>query len=208
MLTKTIENSDAGSLFGFHNVSDRQFEQFSITVRPDKLAESNPTILQAATPAQLIQVRNLMRAFVGWLRNRYQDSGWFIDGYFDERAYEAELATLPGEYAPPTGRLLLAKYQGKPSGCVAIRKMKNNSCEMKRLYVASEFQGNKIGKILVKALINEAKSIGYRRIVLDTGCRQVEAQNLYRSLGFEEIGPYYDMPQRVKNMLVFMELKL
>ena len=79
---------------------------------------------------------------------------------------------------------------------------------MKRLYVASEFQGKNIGKILVKALINEAKSIGYRRIVLDTGCRQVEAQNLYRSLGFDEIGPYYDMPQEVKDMLVFMELKL
>jgi putative acetyltransferase len=57
-------------------------------------------------------------------------------------------------------------------------------------------------------LINEAKSVGYRKIVLDTGCRQIEAQNLYRSLGFEEIGPYYDMPQEVKDMLVFVELKL
>jgi len=149
-----------------------------------------------------------MRSFVTWLRNRYQDSGWFIDGYFDEKAYEAELATLPGEYVPPTGRLLLAKYQGKPAGCVAIRKIKNSSCEMKRLYVASEFQGKKIGKYLVKALIGEAKSIGYRRILLDTGCKQIEAQNLYRSLGFKEIGPYYDMPQEVKEMLVFMELRL
>ena len=189
-------------------MADFQIEPFAPVFRPDRLADSNLMILQAATTKQLNQVRNLMRSFVTWLRNRYQDRGWFIDGYFDEKSYEAELSTLPGEYAPPTGRLLLAKYQGNPAGCVAIRKLKKHSCEMKRLYVASEFQGKKIGRILVNALINEAKSIGYRRIVLDTGCKQVEAQNLYRSLGFKEIGPYYDMPQEVKDMLVFMELRL
>ena len=208
MLTTTNKNIATRSHIGFHNMADFQIEPFAPVFRPDRLVDSNLMILQAATTKQLNQVRNLMRSFVTWLRNRYQDRGWFIDGYFDEKSYEAELSTLPGEYAPPTGRLLLAKYQGNPAGCVAIRKLKKHSCEMKRLYVASEFQGKKIGRILVNALINEAKSIGYRRIVLDTGCKQVEAQNLYRSLGFKEIGPYYDMPQEVKDMLVFMELRL
>ena len=149
-----------------------------------------------------------MCSFVIWLRNRYQDRSWFIDGYFDKKAYENELRNLPGEYTPPTGRLLLAKYQSNPAGCVAFRKLTNRICEMKRLYVSTGFQGKKVGKTLVKALIDDAKCIGYKRMVLDTGCRQIEAQNLYRSIGFREIDPYYDMPQEVKDMLVFMEIKL
>ena len=204
MLTTIIKQTR----IGFHDAHDDSLEQFSRSFPTGPFEGSNGLIQQAVSTAQVAQVRMLMRSFVTWLRDRYQTTKWFIDGYFDENKFKAELAALPGAYAPPSGRLFLATWSGKPAGCVALRKIGENSSEMKRLFVASEFQGKKIGKKLVRALIDEAKLIGYRRIFLDTGYKQVEAQNLYRSLGFVEIRPYYEVPHAIRDMLVFMELKL
>lgn len=121
--------------------------------------------------------------------------------------FETEVATLPGDYAPPNGRLLLAfvddvdgcnaarsERVGVPApcyaGCVALRKIDDHICEMKRLYVSEAYRGCKIGRRLAEAAIEAAREIGYRRMRLDTLPEMNRAQQLYRELGFREISPY------------------
>jgi putative acetyltransferase len=165
-------------------------------------------ISYATTQQQLDSVRNLMRAFVDWHRQRHQADIALINQYFDAKGFEEELATLPGKYAPRKGRLLLAKLNDQPVGCVALREINSQSCEMKRMFVYPQFQGKGVGRGLAEAIVHEAKTIGYSLMRLDTSFRQVEAQNLYQSLGFKHIDPYYEVPPEFKNWLVFMELSL
>jgi putative acetyltransferase len=124
--------------------------------------------------------------------------------------FEREVASLPGAYAPPAGRLLLAVEDGSESardaiGCVALRKLEQDTCEMKRLYVRPEFRGKGAARKLVEGLIAEAGSIGYRRIVLDTLPSMEAAHKLYRTLGFREIPPY---PKKPIPGALFFELPL
>jgi putative acetyltransferase len=113
--------------------------------------------------------------------------------------FERELASLPGPYAAPGGRLLLAFHEeaeglGEAVGCVAARGLEPGVCEMKRLYVRPAFRGNGAGRHLVEKLIADARSIGYKRMVLDTLPSMAEAHKLYRTLGFLEIPPYQKDP--------------
>ena len=118
--------------------------------------------------------------------------------------FEQELANLPSEYSLPCGYILLAEYEGQTAGCVAVRKLKDGVCEMKRLYVKPQFRRLKIGKALAKESIRQAKTMDYERMWLDfIAPRPAEA--LYRSLGFTEIEPYEDIPFEGDT---FMELKL
>jgi ribosomal protein S18 acetylase RimI-like enzyme len=115
------------------------------------------------------------------------------------RDFERELATLPGAYGSPEGRLFLAfeegqESAGQPAGCVALRKFGHDSCEMKRLYVRPAFRGKGVGMMLVEKLISDARSIGYTRMVLDTLPTMREAHKLYRQLGFREIPAYWKNP--------------
>jgi putative acetyltransferase len=164
-------------------------------------------ILQVNSPEQLDQVRTLIREFVFWHRQEHQDDLPLIDEYFNAEDFEDELASLPGEYAPPKGSLLLALYDGNPAGCVALRELDQRTSEMKRMFVYPHFQGKGIGRILTRRITEEAKKVGYASIRLDTSIRQIEAQALYHSMGFERTSPYYELPDRLKNWLVFMELK-
>jgi putative acetyltransferase len=120
--------------------------------------------------------------------------------------FEQELAGLPGEYALPDGRLLLAEYEGQLAGCVALHKWQADICEMKRLYLRSSFRGKGLGRALAEAIIGEARSIGYRRMRLDTiEPIMKDAVEMYRKLGFREVAPY--RPNPIAGAM-YMELNL
>ena len=123
----------------------------------------------------------------------------------DFQDFDDELATLPGSYAPPEGCLLIALWQGQVAGCVALRKIRDGLCEMKRLYTRSPFRGLKIGRALAEAVIKQAREIGYARMRLDTLPSMERARTLYASLGFREIEPYRYNPIEGT---AFMELTL
>jgi len=114
------------------------------------------------------------------------------------QGFDEELATLPGEYAPPLGALLLAFVDGQPAGCAALRPLLDvdyaNACEMKRLYVRRAFRRFGIGRQLAQALMDHATGAGYSVVLLDTLDDMEAARGLYASLGFEEVPPYYYNP--------------
>jgi putative acetyltransferase len=120
--------------------------------------------------------------------------------------FDKELAALPGDYAPPAGRLLLAEYEGQVVGCVALHKLDSRICEMKRLYLRPQSRGKGIGRALAERIIAEARRIGYQRMRLDTVEPVMkDAVEMYRKLGFREIAPYCTNP--IAGAL-YMELQL
>jgi GNAT superfamily N-acetyltransferase len=165
-------------------------------------------ILEPVQPAELDDARALMRAFVAWHRARHVEDIDLIERYFDQRAFDEELAGLPGKYARPHGRLLLAYVDGRPAGCVALRELGDGICEMKRMFVPDAFRGRGVGRALAERIIAEGKEAGYRVMRLDTSRRQSEAMRLYEKAGFRRIPPYYPLADDVKDWLVFFELAL
>ena len=153
------------------------------------------TIEQAETAEQIEEIRRLFREYEAWLG---------LDLCF--QGFEAELAGLPGKYAPPSGRLFLASVDGKPAGCIALRKLEDGICEMKRLFVREDFRGHKLGNRLIEKLIDEALLQGYKKMRLDTlPDKMGKAVALYRSHGFRQIPAYYHNPY---GDTFFMELDL
>lgn len=110
------------------------------------------------------------------------------------QSFDEELANLPGAYAPPSGVLFIAYWNNEAAGCIALRKLENKICEMKRLYVKKNFRGKNIGKVLTDELIAKAVQLGYEKMRLDTVPSMQTAQKLYRELGFYEIPPYRENP--------------
>lgn len=152
----------------------------------------------------------LIRAFVAWQRETYHDYLDIVDKYFAR--VEAETDNLPGPYAPPRGRLLLATVDGEPAGVCALKPLGPAECEMKRMFVYPRFQGQGVGRALAVRLIEEARAAGYKQMVLETGPRQLAAAGLYRNLGFERIAPYYEIPPEFPDefteQALFMALQL
>lgn len=147
------------------------------------------------TVGQIEEIRKLFREYEKWLG---------LDLCF--QGFEAELAELPGKYAAPEGRLFLATVDGKIAGCIALRKLENGVCEMKRLYVRDEFRGLGLGSILIEKIIEQARLIGYEKMRLDTlPSKMAKAVNLYKSHDFHEIAPYYSNPH---GETLFMEKDL
>ena len=148
-----------------------------------------PTIelLTPATPELIALTRAIFREYAEQLG---------VDLCFQN--FDAELATLPGDYAPPQGALLLASVDGEIAGCGALRSLADvdypNACEMKRVYVRPAFRRFGIGRLLVRALMDHGIRAGYSNLLLDTLDDMEAARGLYQSLGFEEIPPYYFNP--------------
>ena len=152
-------------------------------------------IIQARSADHIEQARELFREYSAWVET---------DLCFQN--FEKELAALPGSYAEPDGRLLLAFHEAQLAGCVGLRKIGEGICEMKRLFVRDAFRGKGIGRGLIELIILRAQEIGYQRMRLDTLPPQMnDAIALYRSFGFKEIEPYYENPVPGAK---FMELNL
>jgi putative acetyltransferase len=137
-------------------------------------------IIRPAESGDFDEIRAMLREYAAWLE---------VDLCFQN--FEQELARLPGDYAPPRGRLLFAGG----AGCIALRCIDEEICEMKRLYVRTEYRGSGLGRRLVLAIIEEARVIGYRKMRLDTMPKMDGAQKLYASLGFRDIAAYRYNPE-------------
>ena len=111
--------------------------------------------------------------------------------------FEKELVALPGAYAPPAGRLYLARSEGGPAGCAALRRLDAARGEMKRLYVRPAFRGRGLGRTLADAVIAAAREQRYARLMLDTLPGMREAIALYRTLGFRDTAPYSSTPDAI-----------
>lgn len=150
---------------------------------------------QVESPAQIAQARELFLEYA-------QSLGFSLCF----QGFDQELAGLPGDYAPPGGRLLLAEYRGQLAGCVAQHLMGPGICEMKRLYLRPQFRGKGLGRAMAEAVIAEARAIGCRKVRLDTVAPVMpNAVAMYRRLGFREIEPY--RPNPIDGAL-YMELDL
>jgi GNAT superfamily N-acetyltransferase len=153
-----------------------------------------PTIEHARGAAGVETARELFREYAGELGFDLSYQG-----------FDRELEGLPGDYASPSGRLLVAFDGEHAAGCVALRPRSPDTCEMKRLYVRDPYRGTGLGRRLAEAIVAEARDIGYRRMLLDTLPSMDRALALYLSLGFTEIGPYYESPVTGTR---FLELRL
>jgi putative acetyltransferase len=150
---------------------------------------------QAESPAQIAQARELFLEYQKALG---------ISLCF--QSFDQELASLPGDYAPPSGRLLLGVWDGELAGCVALHGLGAGICEMKRLYLRPAFRARGLGRKMIDGVIREARAIGYQCLRLDTiEPRMKDAVALYRRMGFREIAPYRENP--VEGTL-YMELDL
>ena len=118
----------------------------------------------------------------------------FLGFDLDFQDFAVEMAEFPGKYAPPEGCLLLAEEDGRIAGCIALRKMDDAVCEMKRLFVRSEFRGRGVGRMLILELLNLARQKGYKKMRLDTVPQLESAIVLYERIGFKDIEPYYYNP--------------
>lgn len=121
------------------------------------------------------------------LFEQYADS---LDFELEFQGFSQELATLPGDYSPPKGCILLASDSGQFAGCAALRPLEDNLCEMKRLFVISTYRGRGMGRMLACAVIDRAREIGYEKMRLDTVATMKEASTLYYSLEFKNIEAY------------------
>jgi putative acetyltransferase len=142
-----------------------------------------PCIVDGHAEDSVATVRELFLEYAAWLT---------VDLCFQD--FDAELATLPGKYAPPTGAILLAQVQGAVAGCVAMRCLEPAVGEMKRLWVRQSFRNCGIGKLLIEAIVGRARAAGYARLRLDTLPQMKTAVVLYRALNFYEVPAYYNNP--------------
>ena len=152
------------------------------------------TVTQANSPTDMEHVRALFIEYQQWLN---------VDLCF--QGFDEELLSLPGAYAPPRGRLLLARVGGTVAGTVGMWPLGADVCEMKRLYVRPPWLGRGLGRRLAGTIVDEAKAAGYARMRLDSLDRLVAARTLYESMGFVRIPAYYDNPL---DGVLFMQLDL
>ena len=176
------------------NLADRT--EKSNPARPAISAAKDFELRPAESPEEMVLVRELFL--------EYANSLGFSLCF---QSFDHELASLPGDYAPPRGRLLFARHhEGMAAGCVALHPLEDGICEMKRLYVRPQFRGRGLGKRLAEHIIREARALGYQQLRLDTVEPTMrEAVGMYRKMGFREVAPY--RPNPIEGAL-YMELTL
>jgi len=140
-------------------------------------------IIRAQSPDEIDEVRRLFREY-----ERFLD----VDLCF--QSFEEELAGLPGKYGPPDGVLLMAMDGRQSAGCVALRKVEDRVCEMKRLYLRPQYRGRGLGRLLAERILSEATALGYSVMRLDTLDKLKAAMGLYEAMGFRRREPYYGNP--------------
>ena len=140
-------------------------------------------LLDGHVPERIDDLRTLFREYADWLN---------VDLCFQD--FEAELARLPGEYAPPKGRAFLAEVDGRLAGCVGLRPLDDGWCEMKRMYVRPDARGLGLGRQLAERIVAEGRALGYAGMRLDTLDRLAAARAIYGSMEFRETEPYYSNP--------------
>ena len=153
-----------------------------------------PTIIQAATSEEISHARELFREY-----------GATPDFCVCFKGFEEEIQSLPGIYAPPDGRLLLAYLDGAAAGCIGFRKMEPGICEIRRLYVQPQFRGQRLGRRLAEEILVQAHTAGYKKACLGTLPVMKEAIALYQSLGFVRVTPY---KENALEGALYMELAL
>jgi GNAT superfamily N-acetyltransferase len=164
-------------------------------------------IIEARTPEQIQQFQGLVAEYMAWDIEMSRRAGLSADTLVDfdyQHGADEHLA----EFAPPDGRLLLANFDGQVGGCAGLRRLSPEIGEIKRVYVRPAFRGKGLGTALIEAVIAAARLIGYRKLRLETAGFMEGAQALYRSLGFNLIEPYREVPAELKPVEVFMELNL
>src|SRR5579862_4064455 len=160
---------------------------------------SEINIYQAVAEADISEVRELMAELIKSTRDLTPED--VRPPTFD--GIEEELRTLPGPYAEPAGRLLLARVDDVAAGCVALKPRSSTICELKRLYVRPAFRGLGVGQRLVKQVLNEARRIGYQRIALDSHVSMKAAHAIYEAAGFRFVPAPAGFPEAVKPFAVF-----
>jgi enamine deaminase RidA (YjgF/YER057c/UK114 family)/GNAT superfamily N-acetyltransferase len=131
--------------------------------------------IHAVSETNITMVRDLFEQYATSLGNEFENIN-----------FEGELKNLPAPYKPPTGALVLATYEGEPAGCVAVKQVNDNTCELKRLYVPPQYRGNHIGKGLVNAAMEAARKLGYKMMILDTEMSMKNAMALFDEIGFKQ----------------------
>ncbi|MCB0794855.1 MAG: GNAT family N-acetyltransferase [Flavobacteriales bacterium] len=162
-------------------------------------------VRQALNEADLDMARQVLAGFPAHQRAHYTDHLHIVDRYFDDGAYAEELNDLGRIYGPPRGLVLIGFVAEQVAGAVCLREIDRDGCEMKRLFVSRDHRRRGLARELCEVLLEKARALGYRRMVLDTGTFMVESQALYRDLGFRYIGPYQPVPEALRDGLVYME---
>lgn len=166
---------------------------------------SDIEIVEATTPSQLRAVAALFRDYLLWMRRTYARTPSAIDEHFEENEWASELADLKGHYGAPYGAIMLALVDGVAAGCVVARGIGDDVCEMRRLFVRPAFRNLGLGRCLTKRLSQAALARGYKSMRLETGPLQPAAHQVYQSMGFKRIAPYYEIDGWFKDHMLFFE---
>jgi len=160
--------------------------------------------IQQVRQEQFPILREMMGEYLKWALSLHPDSvnAPTFQGVDDE------LKDLPGIFAPPKGRFLMADIEGRVVGCGALKPIDESTCELKRLFVRPDARGEGVGLALVERVIRDARQIGYKRIILDSHKLMHAAHHVYRTVGFKDVAPWENFPEALKPEVVFMEKDL
>lgn len=166
------------------------------------------TVVEAASAADLQHARGLFNEYFSFLQREIDTTVTDLNEVPPLAGYHEEIANLPGRYAAPDGRLLIAYDEGVSAGCVALYKLDESVGEVKRLWVNPASRGKQVGRLLMEKLIAEARDIGYQTVLLSTVDKLKPAISLYTALGFQPTSAYFELPAFMRNQEIFLKLDL